>query len=66
MRANSRLTITKFFVFGDKYNEIFYSGIATLYAIITALALVKGIEDFDARPSGTSPTRPIRSAPSRR
>ncbi|WP_088342808.1 MULTISPECIES: DUF4239 domain-containing protein [Rhodomicrobium] len=40
--------ITKFFVFGDKYNEIFYSGIATLYAIITALALVKGIEDFDA------------------
>lgn len=40
--------ITKYFVFSDKYNEIFYSGVATLYAIITALALVKGIEDFDA------------------
>jgi hypothetical protein len=40
--------ITKYFVFDDKYNEIFYSAIATLYAIITALALVKGIEDFDA------------------
>jgi hypothetical protein len=37
----------KYFVFGEHYNEIFYSAIATLYAIITALALVKGIEDFD-------------------
>jgi hypothetical protein len=42
------LQITKYFVFDDKYNEIFYSGVATLYAIITALALVKGIEDFDS------------------
>ncbi len=32
----------------DDYRESFYSGIATLYAIITALALVKGIEDFDS------------------
>jgi hypothetical protein len=40
--------ITRYFVFGDTYNEIFYSGLATLYAIITALALVKGIEGFDA------------------
>lgn len=39
--------LMKYFVFGDHYNEIFYSAIATLYAIITALALVKGIEDFD-------------------
>ncbi len=38
----------KYLIFNDKYNEIFYSGVATLYAIITALALVKGIEDFDA------------------
>ena len=30
------------------YRESFYGGISTLYAIITALALVKGIEDFDA------------------
>ncbi|NJM35318.1 MAG: hypothetical protein HC850_12100, partial [Rhodomicrobium sp.] len=33
--------------FRDDYRESFYSGVATLYAIITALALVKGIEDFD-------------------
>ena len=39
--------LMKYFVFGEKYNEIFYSATATLYAIITALALVKGIEDFD-------------------
>lgn len=39
--------VMKYFVFVDRYNEIFNSGIATLYAIITALALVKGIEDFD-------------------
>lgn len=40
--------IIKFFTFDQQYTESFYSGIATLYAIITALALVKGIEDFDA------------------
>lgn len=40
-------TLASYVTFGEKYNEIFYSGIATLYAIITALALVKGIEDFD-------------------
>ena len=40
--------IVKFFTFDQQYTESFYSGIATLYAIITALALVKGIEDFDA------------------
>jgi hypothetical protein len=34
--------------FSEKYTENFYAGISTLYAIITALALVKGIEDFDA------------------
>jgi hypothetical protein len=34
--------------FKDEYRESFYSGVATLYAIITALALVKGIEDFDS------------------
>jgi hypothetical protein len=40
--------LTRYFIFADKYNENFYSATATLYAIITALALVKGIEDFDA------------------
>jgi hypothetical protein len=40
--------IARYFTLAEKYNEIFYSAIATLYAIITALALVKGIEDFDA------------------
>lgn len=40
--------IIKFLDFDQKYTESFYSGIATLYAIITALALVKGIEDFDS------------------
>ena len=40
--------IIKFLTFDQQYTESFYSGIATLYAIITALALVKGIEDFDA------------------
>jgi hypothetical protein len=40
--------IIKYFTFNQKYTESFYSGIATLYAIITALALVKGIEDFEA------------------
>lgn len=39
--------ITRYFSFGDAYNEIFYSALATLYAIIVALALVKGIEGFD-------------------
>jgi hypothetical protein len=39
--------ITKYFRFHETYNETFYGGISTLYAIITALALVKGIEDFD-------------------
>ena len=38
---------SRYVTFGDTYNEIFYSGLATLYAIITALALVKGIEGFD-------------------
>ncbi|HKJ62832.1 MAG TPA: hypothetical protein VKA94_12705 [Hyphomicrobiales bacterium] len=39
---------SRYFAFGASYNEIFYSGLATLYALITALALVKGIEGFDA------------------
>lgn len=38
---------SRYVTFGETYNEIFYSGLATLYAIITALALVKGIEGFD-------------------
>jgi hypothetical protein len=38
---------SRYVSFGETYNEIFYSGLATLYAIITALALVKGIEGFD-------------------
>lgn len=37
----------RYFIFEERYNETFYSVVATLYAIITALALVKGIEDFD-------------------
>jgi hypothetical protein len=37
----------KFFEFNDKYKEPFYTAVSTLYAIVTALALVKGIEDFD-------------------
>jgi hypothetical protein len=40
--------LANYFTFGEKYTENFYAGISTLYAIITALALVKGIEDFDA------------------
>ena len=48
------LPVTKYFIFAEKYNEIFYSGVATLYAIITALALVKGIEDFGAMKRGIS------------
>lgn len=40
-------SVMRYFIFAEQYNETFYSGIATLYAIITALALVKGIEDFD-------------------
>ncbi len=40
--------VTRYFVFKEDYSQNFYTGIATLYAIITALALVKGIEDFDA------------------
>jgi hypothetical protein len=39
--------LMKYFRFHETYNETFYAGISTLYAIITALALVKGIEDFD-------------------
>lgn len=31
--------------FNDKYKEVFYQAISTLYAIIVGLALVKGIED---------------------
>lgn len=38
---------TKYFRFHETYNETFYAAVSTLYAIITALALVKGIEDFD-------------------
>jgi hypothetical protein len=37
----------KYFRFHQDYNETFYSAVSTLYAIITALALVKGIEDLD-------------------
>jgi hypothetical protein len=40
--------LLKYFVLGDHHSENFYAATATLYAIITALALVKGIEDFDA------------------
>lgn len=40
-------TAMQYFIFDERYNETFYSCVATLYAIITALALVKGIEDFD-------------------
>lgn len=36
-----------FFNFHERYNEAFHGALATLYAIITAMALVKGIEDFD-------------------
>ena len=39
--------LARYFTFAEHYNEIFYAGVATLYAIITALALVKGIEEFD-------------------
>ena len=39
--------LIKFLVFGEHHTENFYAAAATLYAIITALALVKGIEDFD-------------------
>lgn len=39
--------VVKFFEFNDKYKEPFYTAVSTLYAIVTALALVKGIEDFD-------------------
>ena len=38
----------KYLRFHQNYNETFYSALSTLYAIITALALVKGIEDLDA------------------
>jgi hypothetical protein len=37
-----------FFKFNEQYKEPFYTAVSTLYAIVTALALVKGIEDFDA------------------
>lgn len=40
--------LMKYFVFAQHHTENFYAATATLYAIITALALVKGIEDFDA------------------
>jgi hypothetical protein len=40
--------VATYFTFTEKYTENFYAGISTLYAIITALALVKGIEDFAA------------------
>lgn len=63
--ADFSAQITKYFVFDDKYNEIFYSAVATLYAIITALALVKGIEDFDSMKK-ILPMRRIKSAPFRR
>jgi hypothetical protein len=39
--------LIKYFVFSEHHTENFYAAAATLYAIITALALVKGIEDFD-------------------
>lgn len=35
------------FAFDESLKEQFYDALATLYAIITALALVKGLEDFD-------------------
>ena len=38
----------KYFRFHGDFRESFYGAISTLYAIITAMALVKGIEDFDA------------------
>jgi hypothetical protein len=38
----------KYFRFHDDFRESFYGAISTLYAIVTAMALVKGIEDFDA------------------
>jgi hypothetical protein len=38
--------LASYFTFGEKYTENFYAGISTLYAIITALALVKGIWDM--------------------
>jgi len=38
----------KYFRFHSDFRESFYGAISTLYAIITAMALVKGIEDFDA------------------
>ena len=47
-RWDSAGEITRYFVFKQDYSQNFYTGVATLYAIITALALVKGIEDFDA------------------
>jgi hypothetical protein len=37
----------KYLRFNEFYKEPFYTAISTLYAIITALALVKSIEDFD-------------------
>jgi hypothetical protein len=37
----------RLFEFNEKYKEPFYTAVSTLYAIVTALALVKGIEDFD-------------------
>lgn len=37
----------KFAEFEDTYKEPFYTAISTLYAIVVALALVKGLEDRD-------------------
>jgi hypothetical protein len=42
----------KLFEFNEKYKEPFYTAVSTLYAIVTALALVKGIEDFDKLKNG--------------
>ncbi len=40
--------LTKYLVLDNFYKEPFYTSVSTLYAIITALALVKSIEDFGA------------------
>ena len=37
----------RFAEFEDEYKEPFYTAISTLYAIVVALALVKGLEDRD-------------------
>ncbi len=42
------LEMLKLAQFNESYKEPFYSAISTLYAIIIALALVKGMEDVDA------------------